>query len=120
MTIEALVKPVKAANYQAVESRLYGREAFDHSTMSARWVDSSAVDSELVGAEWSSEEHEAVYRWAWPDTRVYVVYSYQAPVAMYFPGADALVVTATRFSRTTTRHQNLVKNCILADRILTA
>ena len=99
-------KPYRARNYKDVESFIYNREEFNHGSCSARWYERfEDVDTGLMQFSDACLLDAAFER---SNSGVFVVRSYETPIAWVVPGEDA-VIPDVKYSSTTSRQQNICR-----------
>lgn len=97
---------MRARNYDDVTSAIYNREEFKHSSCEARWYESfQDVDTGLLQLS-EAEQLGAAFAGGAP---VYVVKSYDTPIAWVADGGDR-VIPDVKYSSTTSRQQNICRN----------
>lgn len=99
-------KSKQNANYQEIPRHLQRREPFRGHTMTADWMRGFDIHHDRHARRLVEKELD-LYSID-PDRYYYVVWSYDLPIAIAHPHYGVIRNDDT-FSKTTTRHQNLVR-----------
>lgn len=87
-----------AATYRQITSLVKARQEFQGNSLRAQWHTGTVGKGK--GDAFVPED----------EARKYIVWSYQTPIAYAYENGE-LVVTEERFSKTTSRGQNLLRAC---------